>query len=52
MSDRILVFTPRPGRIQLTLDHPLGDVRNRPGLRGTAEFAACRQHIHDILKAQ
>jgi NitT/TauT family transport system ATP-binding protein len=52
MSDRILVFTPRPGRIQMAIDRPLLTARDHHGIRGTAEFAAWRQRIHDVLRRQ
>ncbi len=52
MSDRILVFTPRPGTIQMVIDDPLGEARRHSGVRGTAAFADWRQQIHGVLRTQ
>ena len=52
LSDRILVFTARPGRIRRELAAPLrGDVRGNQ-VRGTPEFAATGQEIRQLLRAE
>ena len=52
LSDRILVFTDRPGRIRRELAAPLGgDVRGNQ-VRGTPEFAATGQEIRQLLRAE
>jgi ABC-type nitrate/sulfonate/bicarbonate transport system ATPase subunit len=45
MSDRIVVMTPRPGRIERVLDNPL----KRPRDRNSSEFQALRAEILEIL---
>ena len=51
MSNRIMVFTPRPGTIERVIEEPLGAARQSPGVRGTPAFAQWRQVIHDILRS-
>jgi NitT/TauT family transport system ATP-binding protein len=51
MSNRIMVFTPRPGTIERVIEEPLGAERQSPGVRGTPAFAQWRQAIHDILRS-
>src|SRR5262249_31916588 len=45
MSDRIVVMTPRPGRIERVLDNPL----RRPRDRNSPEFQKLRAEILEIL---
>ena len=45
MSDRILIMSPRPGRIERTLDIDL----NRPRQRNSAEFLGLRNEILELL---
>jgi len=51
MSNRIMVFTPRPGTIERVIAEPLGEARKAPGVRGTPAFAHWRQEIHGILRS-
>ena len=51
MSNRIMVFTPRPGTIERVITDPLGEARKAPGVRGTPAFAQWRQEIHSILRS-
>jgi len=51
MSNRIMVFTPRPGTIERVIEEPLGSARQSPGVRGTPAFGQWRQAIHDILRS-
>jgi 1H-pyrrole-2-carbonyl-[peptidyl-carrier protein] chlorinase len=45
MSDRVVIMTPRPGRIERVLDVPL----ERPRQRNSPEFQALRTEILDAL---
>ncbi len=51
MSNRIMVFTPRPGTIDRIIKEPLGAARQDPAVRGTPGFAQWRQEIHNILRS-
>ena len=50
MSDRVLVFTPRPGRLMRVLDSPLGADRVDRDVRALPEFARHRQEIRNLLR--
>ena len=52
LSDRILVFTARPGRIKRELAAPLGGEVRGNEVRGTPEFAATGQEIRQLLRAE
>src|SRR5437667_9246734 len=39
LSDRVVVLSPRPGRVHQVLDVPLPRPREGAGVRATAEFA-------------
>src|SRR2546428_12273311 len=45
MSDRIVIMTPRPGRIERTIVVPL----DRPRQRSSQEFLRLRGHILELL---
>jgi NitT/TauT family transport system ATP-binding protein len=50
MSDRVFIFTPRPGRIRRVLDSPLGADRDDRDVRALPEFARHRQEIRALLR--
>ena len=50
MSDRVLVFTPRPGRIRRVIESPLGPDRAEGDVRARPEFAQYRQEIRALLR--
>jgi NitT/TauT family transport system ATP-binding protein len=50
MSDRVFIFTPRPGRIRRVLDSPLGADRVDRDVRALPEFARHRQEIRALLR--
>ena len=50
MSDRVLVFTPRPGRIRRVIESPLGPDRADGDVRARPEFAQYRQEIRALLR--
>jgi NitT/TauT family transport system ATP-binding protein len=50
MSDRIVMFTPRPGRVMRLIDSPLGADRVDRDVRAHPEFARCRQEIRSLLR--
>ncbi len=50
MSDRVLIFTPRPGRILHVLDSPLGPDRADRDVRALPEFARHRHEIRTLLR--
>ena len=52
LSDRILVFTARPGRIKRELEAPLGGEVRGNQVRGTPEFAATGQEVRQLLRAE
>jgi NitT/TauT family transport system ATP-binding protein len=52
MSDRILVFTARPGRIKRELAAPLGGDLRGNQVRGTPEFAATGQEVRQLLRSE
>jgi NitT/TauT family transport system ATP-binding protein len=52
MSDRILMFTPRPGRLLRIIDTPFGDDRVEHDVRAHPEFARCRHEIRDLLRGK
>lgn len=49
LSDRVVVMTPRPGRVQAVVDINMPRPRS-PDVRETSEFAEATAHIHDLLK--
>ena len=52
LSDRILVFTARPGRIKRELMAPLGGEVRGNQVRGTPEFASTGQEVRQLLRAE
>jgi NitT/TauT family transport system ATP-binding protein len=50
MSDRVLIFTPRPGRIRRVIESPLGPDRVEGDVRAVPEFARYRQEIRALLR--
>ena len=48
LSDRVVVMSPRPGRIVETIDVPL-DRANRIGMETSHDFQACAGHIRDLI---
>jgi NitT/TauT family transport system ATP-binding protein len=50
MSDRVLIFTPRPGRIRRVIESPLGPDRVDGDVRALPEFARYRQEIRALLR--
>jgi NitT/TauT family transport system ATP-binding protein len=51
MSDRIVVFTPRPGQVMRVIDSPLGAERVDRDVRAHPEFARYRHEIRSLLRA-
>ena len=51
ISDRVLIFTPRPGRVMRVIDSPLGADRVDRDVRAFPEFARYRQEIRNLLRA-
>jgi NitT/TauT family transport system ATP-binding protein len=51
LSDRVVVMTPRPGRIAAIMDNPLP--RPRPlAMRDSTEFLAMSRRLRDILESE
>jgi NitT/TauT family transport system ATP-binding protein len=51
LSDRVVVFTPRPGRISAIVENPLS--RPRPlHIRDSAEFLALSRQLRNLLEIQ
>jgi len=51
LSDRVVVMTPRPGRIAAIVDNPLP--RPRPlAMRDSTEFLAMSRRLRDILESE
>jgi NitT/TauT family transport system ATP-binding protein len=50
MSDRILVFTPRPGRLLRIIESPLGADRVDRDVHADPAFAPCRHAIRELLR--
>jgi NitT/TauT family transport system ATP-binding protein len=50
MSDRVLIFTPRPGRLLRTIDSPLGADRLDQDVRALPAFGRQRQEIRNLLR--
>ncbi|RAI01628.1 nitrate/sulfonate/bicarbonate ABC transporter ATP-binding protein [Acuticoccus sediminis] len=48
LSDRVVVMSPRPGRIQEIVTVPLPR-ENRIGSEASHEFQSCAQHIRDLI---
>ncbi|MBS0537025.1 MAG: ABC transporter ATP-binding protein [Proteobacteria bacterium] len=48
LADRIVLFSPRPGRVQAVVDVPFERPR-RPALEGTAEFQAIAGNLRRML---
>jgi len=51
MSDRIVMFTPRPGRVMRVIDSPIGAERVDRDVRAHPEFARYRHEIRSLLRA-
>lgn len=51
LSNRIVVFTPAPGRIKAVIDVPLPADRISEDVRATPEFMKYRAHIRDLLRS-
>jgi NitT/TauT family transport system ATP-binding protein len=49
LSDRIVVFTPRPGRINTVVDSRVKDHRGKGDLRSHPAFASARSEIRALL---
>jgi len=49
LSDRVIVLTPRPGRVNRVVDVPFGRPRYDRDLKGEAEFAQLREDVWDTL---
>jgi NitT/TauT family transport system ATP-binding protein len=50
MSDRVMIFTPRPGRLRRIVESPLGIDRVDRDVRALPEFARYRQEIRQMLR--
>jgi NitT/TauT family transport system ATP-binding protein len=50
LSDRVVVLSPRPGRIQQVLDVPLPRPRENAEVRGTADFARLVDDLWKLLR--
>ena len=50
MSDRVFIFTPRPGRLMRVIDSPFGADRVERDIRASPEFARCRHEIRNLLR--
>jgi NitT/TauT family transport system ATP-binding protein len=48
LSDRVIVFTPRPGRIAAAIDNPLPRPRTF-GIRDSSEFISLSRRLRDSL---
>jgi NitT/TauT family transport system ATP-binding protein len=51
LSDRIVVMTPRPGRIAAVIDNPLPRPRSL-GVRDSVEFFALSRKLRDVLERE
>ena len=52
LSDRIIVFTPSPGRIRSVIDVPTGRAATGSDVRATPEFAKWGAQIRDLLRSE
>ncbi|MPZ35585.1 MAG: ATP-binding cassette domain-containing protein [Rhodospirillales bacterium] len=52
MSDRVMIFTPRPGRLRRTIESPFGPDRVDRDVRALPDFARCRQEIRQMLREE
>jgi NitT/TauT family transport system ATP-binding protein len=50
LSDRIFVFSSRPGRLASIIDSPLAPYRMSEDVRTRPEFAACRAELRQLLQ--
>jgi len=50
LSDRIFVFSARPGRLSSIIESPLAPYRLTEDVRTHQEFAACRAHLRKLLR--
>ena len=50
LADRIVLMSPRPGRIVETIDVPLPRPRHDSDIRGEPAFAAIRRHLWERLR--
>jgi NitT/TauT family transport system ATP-binding protein len=51
LSDRVIVFTPRPGRLMRVIESPLRQDRFASDPRAHAAFASCGHEIRSLLRA-
>lgn len=49
LADRVIVFTPRPARVERTIHVPFGRPR-REGLKTSGPFLELRREIWEVLK--
>jgi ABC-type nitrate/sulfonate/bicarbonate transport system ATPase subunit len=50
LSDRVIVLSPRPGRVHTILDVPLPRPREGSDVRGSADFARLVDDLWKILR--
>ena len=50
MSDRVMIFSPRPGRLKRIIESPLGVDRVDTDVRALPEFARYRHEIRQMLR--
>src|SRR5439155_9559440 len=50
LSDRVVVLSPRPGRVHQVLEVPLPRPREGAGVRATAEFARLVDDLWKVLR--
>jgi NitT/TauT family transport system ATP-binding protein len=50
LADRVVVLSPRPGRVHAVLDVPLSRPRESSDVRATAEFAGLVDGLWKILR--
>jgi NitT/TauT family transport system ATP-binding protein len=50
LSDRIFVFSARPGRLTTIIESPLAPYRMTEDVRARAEFATCRAELRALLQ--
>jgi NitT/TauT family transport system ATP-binding protein len=52
LSDRIIVFTPRPGRIRTVIESPVAGMRGEGDVRSHPEFVTARAEIRALLRSE
>jgi NitT/TauT family transport system ATP-binding protein len=52
LSDRIIVFSSRPGRIKKTIVPPFAKSRAATDLRALPEFSVCAQEVRNLLREE